>query len=128
MDEPVDPVEEITRFLRNTNHIRAGAGRPHFSAFMPRVQDGEISVYRTRGLGEAEIASLGALYVGRAELPLKGHCNLVAQDIFAEGLNVVPAPDPHERHANICGWAADPKNRIIAKKLADKANLVVYSN
>ena len=126
MDEVVNPGEEITRFLRNTSHLRLGAGRPHFSAFMPRLQEGDISVYRTQGMTKPDIADLGARYVGRPDLPLKGHCSLAAQEIFMEGLDIVPAPDPHERHANVCGWSVDPKNRIIAKKLADKAILVVY--
>ncbi len=77
-------------------------------------------------MAKAETIGLGARYVGRPDLPLKGHCSLAAQDIFLEGLDIVPAPDPHERHANVCGWAVDPKNRIIARKLADKAILVVY--
>ena len=126
MDEVVDPAEEITRFLRSSSHLRRGMGRPHFAALLPRLQDGDISVYRTLGMAKADIVDLGARFVARPELPLKGHCSLTAQDLFVEGLNVVPAPDPHERHANVCGWTADPKNRIIARKLADKAILVVY--
>jgi hypothetical protein len=128
LDEVVDPAEEITRFLRSTSHLRRGIGRPHFAAFMPRLQDGDISVYRTLGMAKADIIDLGARFVGRPDLPLKGHCSLAAQDLFVEGLDVVPAPDPHERHANVCGWTADPKNRIIAKKLADKASLVAYED
>lgn len=101
-------------------------GRPHFAAFLPRLQDGDISVYRTLGMAKEEVVDLGARFVARPELPLKGHCSLTAQALFVEGLDVVPAPNPHERHANVRGWTADPKNRIIARKLADKATLVVY--
>jgi hypothetical protein len=126
LEEVVDPTEEITRFLRSSSHLRRGMGRPHFAAFLPRLQDGDISVYRTQGMARVDVVDLGARFVARPELPLKGHCSLTAQDLFVEGLNVVPAPDPHERHANVCGWTADPKNRIIARKLADKASLVVY--
>lgn len=126
MDDAVDPAEQVTRYLRNSNHLRVSLQRPHFSAFMPRVQDGELSVFRTEGMPEPDVVGLGAKFVGRPDVPLKGHCNLVARDIFSEGLNVVSAPDPHERHANIVGWATDPKNRIIARKLADKARLVAY--
>lgn len=122
----VDPGEEITRFLRTTSHLRRGIGRPHFAAFLPRLPDGEISVYRTLGLTQADVIDIGGRFVGRPELPLRGHCCLVAQDFFAEGLDVVSAPNPHERHANVSGWTADPKNRVIAKKLADKATLVGY--
>lgn len=126
MENVVDPAEEITRFLRTTSHLRRGIGRPHFAAFLPRLPDGDISVYRTLGLEQADTIDLGARFVGKPEQPLRGHCVLDALDFFAEGLDVVPAPDPHERHANVRGWTADPKNRIIAKKLADKATLVAY--
>lgn len=122
----MDPGEEITRFLRTSSHMRRGIGRPQFAAFLPRLPDGEISVYRTLGLEQAEVTDLGARFVGRPDLPLKGHCCLVAQDFFVEGLDVVSAPSPHDRHANVCGWTADPRNRVIAKKLADKATLVAY--
>lgn len=106
--------------------MRLGLGRPHFNAYMPRVPNGEISVYRTSDLPVNDIQALGAEYVGTADSPLKGHCDLLANDLFAEALNVVSAPTPHIRHANVIGWAMDPKNRIIAKKLADKATLAVY--
>lgn len=128
MDEVVGPAEEITRFLRNSSHLRRGKGRPHYTAFLPRVPDGDISVYRTLGMARADIVDLGERFVARPELPLKGHCGLTAQDVFVEGLDVVSAPNPHKRHANVCGWTADPKNRIIARQLADKANLVVYGD
>jgi hypothetical protein len=79
-------------------------------------------------MASADIVDLGARYVARPELSLKGHCSLTAQDLFVEGLDVVSAPNPHERHANVCGWTSDPKNRIIARKLADKASLVAYGD
>ena len=126
MDEAVGPAESISRYLRNNSHLRLAWGRPHFSAYMPRFPDGEISVYRTTGMASSDIASLGARYVGRPDSPLKGHCDLVASAFFSEGLNIESAPNPHERHANVKGWATDPKNRIIARKLSDQATLSVY--
>ncbi len=126
MDEAVDPGESISRFLRNSSHFRPALCRPHYSAYLPRVADGEISVYRTSGLAPPDIASLGARYVGRPDSPLKGHCDLVASAFFSEGLNIESAPIPHVRHANVKGWATDPKNRIIARKLAELATLTAY--
>lgn len=126
MDEVVDPAEEITRFIRSSNDLRPGIGKPRFSAFMPRPPDGDISVYRTSAMTTTEVIDLGDRFVARAGLPLKGYCSLSAQDLFVAGLDVAPAPVPHERHANVRGWTADPANRIVAKKLADKASLVVY--
>lgn len=126
MDEAVGLAELINRFLRNSTHLRPALRRPHFSAYMPRVPDGEVSVYRTTGMASPDIASLGAQYVGRPDSPLKGHCDLVAAAFFSEGLNIESAPNPHVSHANVRGWATDPKNRLIAKKLSDQATLVVY--
>ena len=126
MDEAVDPAESITRYLRNSTHLRVSLGRPHFSAYMPRAPDGDLSVYRTSGMTLPDIAALGAKCVARPESPLKGHCNLGAFAYFSEGLDIASAPNPHERHANVRGWATDAKNRIIARKLADQAILTVY--
>lgn len=126
MDEAVDSTESITRYLRNGSHLRLALGRPHFSAYLPRIPDGDISVYRTSGMTTADIAALGVRYVGKPDSQLKGHCDLLAAAFFVEGLNVESAPVPHDRHANVNGWTNDPRNRIIARKLADKAVLTVY--
>ena len=126
MDEAVDATESITRYLRNGSHMRPSQGRPHFSAYLPRIPDGDISVYRTSGMTAADIAALGAQHVGKPDNPLKGHCDLAAAEFFSEKLNVESVPVPHERHANVKGWTNDPRNRIIARKLADKAVLTVY--
>lgn len=126
MDVVIDPTETITRYLRNSSHLRPGLRRPNYTAYMPRVPDGNISVYRTTRMAPEETAGLGAQYVGKPESPLKGHCDLAADGFFCEGLNIESVPEPHERHANVGGWTGDPKNRIVARKLADKAVLTIY--
>ena len=126
MDEVIDPDESITRFLRNKNHMRPALGRPHFSAFLPRLPDGDISVYRTAGLGVSEISDIGVQYVASAEAPLNGSCDLLAAAFFDQALRIESVPIPHERHANVTGWTVDARNRIVARKLADKATLTVY--
>lgn len=126
MDAIVDHSEAISRYLRSSNHMRSALRKPHFSGFLPRDPAGEISVYRVAGLDDPAIRSLGACYVARPDAPLKGYCVLAAGVFFREGLAVVQAPVPHARHANVSGWSGDPRNRIIAKKLADAAELVCY--
>lgn len=126
MDQAIDAAEPITRYLRNRSHLRLGKGCPHFSAYMPRFPDGNISVYRTTGMASAEVVALGAKFVGSPDALLKGHCDLDAASFFDEGLNIEAAPSPHARHANVSGWTNDPKNRIIARKLADQARLTTY--
>lgn len=125
MNDEIEAEEPITRFLRTGSHMRTGKGRPQYAAFLPRAPDGEISVYRTLGLGLAEITELGAKFVS-PNAPLRGHCTLLAQEFFDEQLTIESAPIPHERHANVRGWTIDARNRILAHKLADKASLVVY--
>lgn len=126
MEDIVTPSESITRFIRSHSHMRLGLGKPKFLAFMPRVPNGEISVYRTDGLDVTAVVSLGAGYVASANSLIKGHCVQLATDFFTEQLNIEAAPTPHPRHANVVGWTSDPKNRIAAQKLADKATLTVY--
>lgn len=126
MNEAVDSQEPITRYLRNTSDIRPGLGRPNYRAYLPRRPDGQISVYRTIDLVPADIVALGAQYVGKPESPLKGHCALIAGEFFGEELNIQSDPNPHERHANVHGWTSEPRNRIVARKLADKAQLTMY--
>lgn len=69
---------------------------------------------------------IGVDFVDKPGAPLKGYCNLMASVFFSEGLNIESNTARHPRHANVVGWAADPKNRLIAKKLADQAELVEY--
>jgi hypothetical protein len=126
LEDIVTPGELIARFIRSHSHMRLGVGKPKFLAFMPRVPNGDISVYRTTGLDVAAVASLGAGYVASPNSPIKGHCVQVAAGFFAEQLNIEAAPNPHPRHANVLGWTSDPKNRITAHKLADKAALTLY--
>lgn len=126
MEDTVAPAESITRFIRSHSHMRLGLGKPKFLAFMPRVATGNISVYRTAGLDLAAVASLGAEYVASPSSPIKGYCAQLASDFYVERLNIEAAPNPHPRHANVVGWTSDPKNRITAQKLADKAALTVY--
>jgi hypothetical protein len=126
LDEAINRREPITRYLRNSSDMRPGLGRPHFKAYLPRLPDGHISVYRTIDMASADIAALGAQYVGKPESPLKGHCDLIAGEFFDRELNIESDPTPHERHANVHGWTSEPRNRIVARKLADKAQLTVY--
>ena len=126
MSPIVDPLEQITRYVRNGSDMRRSEDRPKYTAYMPRKEGGEISVYRTDAISDAEIRDIGAQYVAKPEVPLKGYCCLVASAFFAQRLNIEAAPTRHCRHANVVGWGADHMNRIVAKKLADQADLLAF--
>lgn len=126
MTPDVDPAERITRFLRHGSQMRRDKMQPHYKAYLPASANGCISVYRTVNLSGVEIVDLGAQHVERPEAPLKGYCCLPAATVFGQGLDVEFAPVPHVRHANISGWESDPRNRIIARALADSATLTEY--
>ena len=122
----VAPDVNIDRFLRNSNHLRPGKGRPPFTALLPKGENGKISVYRTSGLADSDVRALGTNYVQGGFAPLKGYAVLCADQFFAHALDLVSDPEPHPRHANVTGWESDAKNRLIAKDLADAARLVAY--
>lgn len=126
MNPVVSPEEPVARFLRNSNHMRPALERPHFTAFLPKTENGEISVYRVVELSPSEIKKIGVMYVQGVHSPLKGHAVLTAERFFMNSLNIVPHVVPHPRHANATGWETDAKNRVIAKELADAASLFRY--
>ena len=122
----VEPYEQIARFVRNSKDMRRSVGRPGYRAYLPREESGEISVYRTTDVTDGEIRHIGANYVATPTSPIKGYCCLVASAFLVEGLYILPAPDRHYRHANVAGWDNDAENRLIARRLAEQADLVEY--
>ena len=126
MEDSVDADEPIARFIRSHSHMRLELRRPKYSAYMPRLPEGDISVCRTEGIGATEVRAIGDQHVATPTNLIKGYCVQSADGFFKEGLDIEAAPHPHPRHANVRGWTTDPRNRIIAKKLADQAELTVY--
>lgn len=118
--------EPIARFIRSGSHMRLGIGRPAYAALMPPSRSREMSVCRSAGLTPADLRSIGAAHVEHPPQVLKGYCVLPALDYRQENLDVVAAPQPFPEHANVVGWPPGPDARVIAKRLADKAALVVY--
>lgn len=108
---PVDPVEVVVRFALESNKLKKQSS----TIFLPDRR-GETSVYRSRGLDEAAIWSLGATEVaspgGRS---LRGRADVVAQSALDIGLSVVAEISEHPRHANIVGW---PSEKSAQKELA----------
>lgn len=126
MESTVGADERITRFLIHSGEFKTGTRRVDYSAFMPDGR-GEKSVYRTSGLGDAAIMEIGRRHVQSPQRGIKAEARVLAAAIFEASLTVEPAPRPHPRHANIRGYRGlRPADRILARRVADQANLVVY--
>jgi hypothetical protein len=91
----------------------------------------DVSVYRTGGCGERRIWLLGDLFVAakrRDNRSILARADLAAQLFFKEGLEVIPEPSPHPRHANVTQWPSDkPQQKIKAMTLANAAALRLRS-
>lgn len=88
---------------------------------MPNNKDGATSVFRTSGISDDDIWSLGDRHIQKQIL---GRGDIAASKVTDKGLEVVPDDNP-ERHANILGWADHDersKNISIAQQLEDEVN------
>lgn len=86
------------------------------------------SVYWTTGLPDADIWSLGDLYVAPSRGPIHGRAdfNSFLLTTSIPGLAIDLTGVPHPRHADIVGWDVDRRRRRLqAEKLADGAILVM---
>jgi hypothetical protein len=114
-------------YRQKTNRVSAQAFKPR----NPKPPDTifKTSVYRTDGCLAQEIWSIGEDYVtkkrsdGRKVL---ARAEIVAETIFAEKLELTPAPSPHPRHADITAWPDQPEKRLEkASQLALTAQLFI---
>ena len=121
----VSPGEPISRFILSRDHIKTG--RVSFAAFMPSPKTLNISVFRTNGCGERKIWLLGDLFVAakrKDSRTILARADLASMLIFKQGLNIIPEPSPHPRHANVTHWPSDkPQQKIKAMALANGATL-----
>jgi hypothetical protein len=125
----VSPSEPISRFIFSREHVKTG--RVTFAAFMPSTKTLDVSVYRTSRCGERKIWLLGDLFVAAGRKDNRGilaRADLTSQLAFHEGLDIIPTPSPHPRHANVTNWPSDkPQQRIKAMALAIGATLRLRS-
>ena len=121
----VSASEPISRFILSRDHFKSS--RVSFAAFMPSPKTMDVSVYRTLGCGERKIWLLGDLFVAakrKDNRSILARADLASQLILNEGLDIIPAPSPHPRHANVTRWPGDkPQQKIKAMGLATGATL-----
>jgi hypothetical protein len=115
---PIEPLENLSRYIFQSNHIRPSDGTVKFAAFMPD-RNGETSVFRTSGMSEQNIWEIGNCEVAiRRGKPLLGRADILAREVLARHLEVDPS-EPPPRHANIVAWPDEKSKRhLIALELA----------
>jgi hypothetical protein len=88
-------------------------------------REGETSIYRIDNLSDTEIIEIGTQYVANVlGKPLLGRAEILVSEVLEQNLEVVPAPNPHPRHANITNWPDErDASRMIALELSNKAEL-----
>ncbi|MDE3224165.1 MAG: hypothetical protein KGN30_01985, partial [Nitrospirota bacterium] len=103
----IDPEERISRYLLNSRLFNSKTGNISPQAFAPAnpKKEGDprkTSIYRTEGLHETEVWSLGDEYVSKLHpenLPILARADMQAQKVFDADLTFDPNGIPHQRHA-----------------------------
>jgi len=113
--------EATTRYIFNDRHYAETKKRIKYPAFMPKK--GETSVFRISNLDDQQIWDIGENYVAPiSSRTLLARGDLIALDIFDEGLEIEADTKNHKLHANIVGWPLkEAKIKLHAINLADKA-------
>ncbi len=122
---PVDLSEILSRFILQRNWYRPSDNTVKYAAFMPNPKNGETSVFRTSNLSDKEIWLIGEREVAmKRGKPIIGRAEIVTAVVVSHNLKVVPS-EPPERHANIIGWPEEKSaQKLIAIKLAERAQFV----
>jgi len=115
--------EILSRYIFDKNWYRSLDQSVRYTAFMPRSHDLRISVYRTSGLEEPKVWSIGESVGQVSSRTLHGRGDVVAAEVGRQRLDIDPDSQP-SRHANIVGWADEKHRRQeIAQALASSAAL-----
>lgn len=120
---PVQPSEILSRYIFAESLYNALEQRIIYTAFMPRSDDLCISVFRTSGLNESDIWTIGEGVGQQAKRTLHGRGDIAAIEVKKQKLNIDADNNP-PRHANIVGWPQEKhKRQLIAQTLASSAIL-----
>ena len=118
--------EKLARFIFSKRHFSVEKNLVKYGAFMPPPDSEDLSVFRTSGLPDSEVWSIGREYV-QGERRLRARGDLLAASVYMNNLRVIPAPSlPHELHANITPFPFNKHARDrIARKLASASKLEI---
>lgn len=120
---PVQSSEILSRYIFAESHYSTSDQRVMYTAFMPRSDDLSVSVFRTSGLSEHDVWSIGKSVGKVSDRGLHGRGDIVAAEVTGQNLDIDSDDDP-PRHANIVGWPQEKhKRQQIAQILASVATL-----
>ncbi len=121
--DSVQSDEILSRYIFDKNWYRSLDQSVMYTAFMPRSDDLHVSVFRTSGLGEPNVWSIGERVGQESHRTLRGRGDIVAVEVRKQNLDIDPDNHP-PRHANIVGWPQEKhKRQEIAQVLASSATL-----
>jgi len=124
LPEHVSDGESLCRFIFSDKNFSSRNRKVKHHAFAPK--DNEVSVFRTVSLKQDDIWKLGQLHAGGVRGSPRARADLFVRAVRQVRLNVVSAPIPHPRHANIVDWPTDKEARQLAKmELANASTLVL---
>lgn len=128
----ISPDEKLTYFISSKSGYARTKKEVKARAFVPTKKGpNELSVYRISSLTENQIWEIGRIYV-QDKITIKARADFSAR-IFYENqffcernIKVIPAPHPHELHANITPIPPDIEDRDeIFRELALFCDLVM---
>lgn len=121
----VDYRELLARYLTQKGHYNLKDNRVKHTAFMPKDDNLQISVFRIDGLLDSEVWQIGEDVVKISGRHLHGRADIVVLLVEECGL-LVNADDSPPRHANIIGWPEERSKRLeLAQELAASATLKI---
>lgn len=115
--------EPLSRFVLSKSLLKRSKSRVSPQVFVPSPKTQDTSVYRIMDCSEEEIWDIGDRYVTglhREHKPVLGRADTTAQNVTGQGLQAIPCPRPHPRHANITGWPQE--EHLILMKATALAN------
>lgn len=119
--------ETLSRYIFAEIHYSTSDWRVKYTAFMPLSDNLRISVFRTSGLTEPKVWSIGESVGQVKNRTLHGRGDIGAGDVKKQNLDIDPDNQPL-RHANIVGWPQEKhKRQEIAQVLASSATLKLRS-
>ena len=128
----ISPDEKLTYFISSRSGFAPTKNEVKKSAFSPTTKSpNELSVYRTSSLTEDQIWEIGRKHVEK-QIRIKARADFSAgvfheNQFFREkNIKVIPAPHPHELHANITPIPINKEDRDeIFRELTLLCELVV---